>query len=357
MANTKDDEYTNMRDRFNKLGLDNSSNTRNTDPFSTASMPSQSNKQDRRQPYGFRNEEEEEQNDDETDPNKKPKRKLELYRMDPILIPGYTGEDNGNKISTPEQEIMNQIKDTDLECHYCQQPIQSSDEKIMIGQNFYHTDHVQCNKCGKPLDPDKILELGDDIYCEVCFESECDLGKNLCGYCNEEIFGDLYIKALDKVWHPNHFFCSYCGCKFDEDTPFFDIDGKPYCEEDYKRLYSRICKGCNEIIEDDFMSAMEMCWHPECFKCHICNKSLCEDPFYCVDCELYCEFHYQEKENLLCEYCKKPVDKRYVMALNKKWHPNHFFCSFCKNVLYTDIGFKEHDNKPYCKDCFIRLYG
>jgi len=127
MANTKDDEYTSMRDRFNKLGLDNSSKNRNSDPFSAASMPSQSNKQDKRQPYGFRNEDE----DEEADPNKKSKRKLELYRMDPILIPGYTGEDNGKKISTPEQEIMNQIKDSDLECHYCQQPIQSSEEKIM----------------------------------------------------------------------------------------------------------------------------------------------------------------------------------------------------------------------------------
>ncbi|ORX47904.1 LIM-domain-containing protein [Piromyces finnis] len=227
----------------------------------------------------------------------------------------------------------------------------------MIGQNFYHVDHVQCRKCGKVLDQSKILELGDDIYCEVCFESECDLGKNRCGYCNEEIFGDLYIKALDKVWHPNHFFCSYCGCKFSEEQPFFEIDGKPYCEEDYSRLFSKICQGCNEVIDEDFMSAMDMHWHTKCFKCHVCDKSLCDEAFYCIDCELYCEFHYQEKENLLCAHCNKPVDKRYVFALNKRWHPNHFFCDFCKTVLYTNSGFKEYKDKPYCKECYIRLYG
>jgi len=344
---TKDD-IADMRNKFDKLGL-NSTKHKSTDPFSSSSIPSQSNKQGSQNPFdAFSASKNEDQ--------KKPKRKLELYRMDPIFIPGCTDGDT-SEIQPSQIELMNQIRDSEIECHYCQQLISSADEKIMIGQNFYHIDHVQCNKCGAQLDPEKILELGDDIYCEVCFESECDLGKNLCGYCNEEIFGDLYIKALNKVWHPNHFFCSYCGCNFDEETSFFDIDGKPYCEEDYKRLFGKICKSCNEVINDDFMTAMEMCWHPECFKCHVCNKNLCDDAFYCVDCELYCEFHYQEKENLLCEYCKKPVDKRYVFALNKKWHPNHFFCNFCKNVLYTDSGFKEHNDKPYCKDCFIRLYG
>ncbi|OUM66761.1 hypothetical protein PIROE2DRAFT_40575, partial [Piromyces sp. E2] len=157
--------------------------------------------------------------------------------------------------------------------------------------------------------------------------------------------------------HPNHFFCSYCGCKFSEEVPFFEIDGKPYCEEDYSRLFGKMCQECNEVINGEFITAMDMCWHNECFKCRVCNKSLCDEAFYCIDCELYCEYHYQEKEDLLCEYCKKPVDKRYVFALNKKWHPNHFFCDFCKTVLYADSGFKEYKDKPYCKDCFIRLYG
>jgi len=294
-------------------------------------------------------------------PFEKPKvaRKLELYRMEPILIPAFNNnEQDNNKLCSPEQnELIKQVHSMEIECHYCNEPIQMYDEKIMIGQNFYHSNHVQCNKCGQVLDQNKILELGDDIFCDVCFENECNLGKNRCGYCNEEIFGDLYIKALNKVWHPNHFFCSYCGCKFNEEVPFFEIDGKPYCEEDYSRLFGKICKGCNEVINADFISAMEMFWHNECFKCHICNKSLIDEAFYCIDGELYCEPHYQEKENFLCDYCKKPVDKRYVFALNKKWHPNHFFCNFCKNVLYTDSGFREYKDKPYCKDCFIRLYG
>jgi len=344
---TKDD-IADMRNKLDKLGLRNSYIRKDTDPFSPTSIPSQSNKQGSQYPF-------EDYKDKKEDDETKQQKKYECYRIDPIYIPGC--DDDSEEIHPIQQEVINQIRNTDVECHYCQERIDISDEKMMIGQNFYHLDHVLCNKCGKPLDPEKVLELGDDIYCEICFENECDLGKNRCGYCNEEIFGDLYIKALDKIWHPNHFFCSYCGCNFDEDTPFFDFDGKPYCEEDYKRLFSRICKACNETINDDFMTVMEMCWHPECFKCHVCNKNLCNEHFYCDDYELYCEYHYQEKEGLLCEHCKKPVDKRYIFALNKKWHPNHFLCNFCKNVLYADSGYKEYKDKPYCKDCFIRLYG
>jgi len=337
------DEISSMRNKFDKLGL-SSTKGKSSDPFEKPTS-SQSNSQASQNPF------------DKPKVAKKA-RKLELYRIEPILIPAYNNENPElTPVSPQQEEILKQFEGLDILCHYCEEPIKMADEKIMVGQNFYHMNHVQCNKCGAVLDHNKILELGDDIFCEVCFESECDLGKNHCGYCNEEIFGDLYIKALNKVWHPNHFFCSYCGCKFSEETPFFEIDGKPYCEEDYGRLFGKICKGCDEPISDDFISAMEMNWHKECFKCRVCNKSLVDDAFYCIDCELYCEYHYQEKENLLCEYCKQPVDKRYVFALNKKWHPNHFFCNFCKNILYTDSGFREYKDKPYCKDCYIRLYG
>ena len=129
-----------------------------------------------------------------SNPFEKPKvaRKLELYRMEPILIPAFNNnaQDDNSKLCSPEQnELIKQVHSMEIECHYCNEPIQMYDEKIMIGQNFYHSNHVQCNKCGQVLDQNKILELGDDIFCDVCFENECNLGKNRCGYCNEEIFG------------------------------------------------------------------------------------------------------------------------------------------------------------------------
>jgi len=172
------DDYSDVRNKLDKLLLEDTDKTSNQSPFDRP-MPNQSNKQGSQNPFG--------------EPKVKTARKLELYRMEPILIPAYDGQNlDIENPSSPQEQIVQQFKDMELECHYCKESIKMNDEKVMIGQNFYHTDHVQCNKCGAVLDPDKILELGDDIFCEVCFESECDLGKNRCGYCNEEIFGVNY---------------------------------------------------------------------------------------------------------------------------------------------------------------------
>lgn len=276
------------------------------------------------------------------------------YTIESVVIPGLNPEDENNYSAT--NDIMKQY--SELVCNYCNEKINEDESKIMIGSCFYHINHLLCCNCGVKLDDKKILELSGNIYCGNCFDQECDLGRNLCGYCNKEISGDAYIKALDRVWHPNHFFCSHCGCKFDCDQPFYEYDGKPYCEEDYSRLFGKICRYCNEIITNEYIEAMDMFWHVQCFNCEVCKESLNGKTYFCLDGVLYCEKHYQEKEGLLCEYCKKPVEKRYISALNKKWHPNHFFCNYCKKVLYSEsTGFKEHDKKPYCSDCFIRLYG
>jgi len=74
----------------------------------------------------------------------------------------------------------------------------------MIGQNLYHINHVQCNKCGIVLDQNKILKLGNDIYCDTWFENECNLGENRCNYCNEEIFGVKHIK-FKNFWNKKMF--------------------------------------------------------------------------------------------------------------------------------------------------------
>ena len=42
--------------------------------------------------------------------------------------------------------------------------------------------------------------------------------------------------------------------------------------------------------------------------------------------------------------------------MHRKFHPEHFVCSYCLKQLNSGT-FKEASEKPYCKDCFIRLYG
>ena len=81
------------------------------------------------------------------------------------------------------------------------------------------------------------------------------------------------VTALDQTWHPDHFFCTQCGCQFGEDG-FQEKDGKPYCKEDYLAMFALKCKGCTTAITEGYISALNGQWHPQCFVCRVSWLSL-----------------------------------------------------------------------------------
>ena len=50
------------------------------------------------------------------------------------------------------------------------------------------------------------------------------------------------------------------------------------------------------------------------------------------------------------------AEGRCITAMHRKFHPEHFVCSYCLKQLNSGT-FKEASEKPYCRECFIRLYG
>ncbi|KFD51815.1 hypothetical protein M514_07342 [Trichuris suis] len=65
----------------------------------------------------------------------------------------------------------------------------------------------------------------------------------------------------------------------------------------------------------------------------------------------------------ICAACKKPIDKGAcitALAPNstraQKYHPAHFVCSYCMKPLNLKGTYREHQRKPYCHECFYRLY-
>lgn len=76
------------------------------------------------------------------------------------------------------------------------------------------------------------------------------------------------VTALDKTWHTEHFFCAQCGQQFGEDG-FHERDGKPYCRNDYFDMFAPKCNGCNRAIMENYISALNSQWHPDCFVCRV----------------------------------------------------------------------------------------
>lgn len=160
--------------------------------------------------------------------------------------------------------------------------------------------------------------------------------------------------ALDQTFHPEHFVCAHCGCQFDADDGFHEKDGKPYCKNDFFELFANKCAGCNLPITANYITALTVQWHPDCFVCSDCHCPFADGKFFDIDGLPYCEIHYHARRGSLCAVCRQPIIGKCTTAMFRKFHPDHFTCAYCLKVLSK--SFKEENDKPYCHDCFDKLY-
>ena len=118
----------------------------------------------------------------------------------------------------------------------------------------------------------------------------------------------------------------------------------------------RKCSGCAKAITDNYISALDGQWCPNCFVCATCGQPFADGNFFEHEGKPYCETHFHALKGSLCAGCSKPISGRCITAMFRKFHPEHFVCSFCLKQLNMGT-FKEKGEKPYCHECFNRLFG
>ncbi|KAL5015690.1 hypothetical protein ScPMuIL_005279 [Solemya velum] len=234
-------------------------------------------------------------------------------------------------------------------CAACKQPVVG--QVITALGRIWHTEHFTCTHCSELLGTKNFYERDGNAYCETDYHA---LFAPKCAYCNSAIV-DKCVTALEKTWHPEHFFCALCGRAFGEEG-FHEKDGKAYCREDYLDTFAPKCGGCGRPILDNYISALNRQWHPECFVCWDCHQPFGGRSFFDHEGLPYCETHYHAKRGSLCAGCQMPITGRCVTAMYKKFHPEHFVCAFCLKQLNKGT-FKEQNDRPYCHPCFVKLFG
>ncbi|XP_076054644.1 paxillin isoform X4 [Oratosquilla oratoria] len=234
-------------------------------------------------------------------------------------------------------------------CCACDKPIVG--QVITALGKTWHPEHFSCAHCNQELGTRNFFEREGRPYCEQDYHN---LFSPRCAYCNGPIL-DKCVTALNTTWHPEHFFCAHCGSTFGEEG-FHEKDGKPYCRDDYFNMFAPKCGGCNSPIMDNYISALNAQWHPECFVCRDCRQPFNGGSFFDHEGLPYCETHYHAKRGSLCAGCHKPITGRCITAMFRKFHPEHFVCSFCLKQLNKGT-FKEQNDKPYCHVCFDKLFG
>ncbi|XP_033627411.1 paxillin-like isoform X2 [Asterias rubens] len=229
-------------------------------------------------------------------------------------------------------------------------------QKQIVGQivtalgQTWHPEHFVCSHCQVELGTKSFFEREGQAFCETDYQN---LFSPRCAYCNGPIL-DKCVTALDKTWHPEHFFCAQCGQPFNEGG-FHEKNGKVYCKEDYFDMFAPKCGGCHRAIMENYITALNVQWHPECFVCGECRMPFNGGSFFDHDSIPYCEIHYHAVRGSLCAGCCKPITGRCITAMQKKFHPEHFICAFCLKQLNKGT-FKEQNDKPYCHACFIKLF-
>uniref|UniRef100_A0A8C3JCM7 Leupaxin n=1 Tax=Calidris pygmaea TaxID=425635 RepID=A0A8C3JCM7_9CHAR len=233
-------------------------------------------------------------------------------------------------------------------CAACRKPI--AGKVLTVLGKTWHPEHFACARCGQELGGRPFFERGGRAYCEEDYHQAF---SPRCAYCAGPI-REKVLTALDQTWHPEHFFCAHCGKVFGDDG-FHERSGKPYCRQDFLAMFAPKCQGCEHPVTDDYLSALQGVWHPECFVCAECLSSFGSGSFFELEGRPYCELHFHQRQGSICHGCGHPVTGRCITAAGRKYHPEHFICAYCLGQLQKGTV-REHGEKMYCQACHDKLF-
>eukprot|EP00834_Sanchytrium_tribonematis_P003917 NODE_170_length_14437_cov_1.447273.p7 type:complete len:241 gc:universal NODE_170_length_14437_cov_1.447273:13970-13248(-) len=190
-----------------------------------------------------------------------------LTTNDPAQIKELKSKEPFQDLKSERKTIAGKQTIVEL-CRGCGLPITKLDHEqelaLLIADTLpFHRDCLKCAACDTKL-VDEIYDLQGHVYCLEHYEEICN---SKCGYC-DELITDSYITALEKKWHPEHFFCSHCGNTF-EDGQFMENEGKPYCKPHYLQLFAVACAKCAKPISDEGLNALNQMFHASCFTCFV----------------------------------------------------------------------------------------
>lgn len=177
-----------------------------------------------------------------------------------------------------------------------------------------------------------------------------------CARCKQPFgrYENMAQTGPDEFWHLRCFVCAHCFRPF-ENLEFYERFGRKYCRQDFITLFAPCCASCHRYITmGRFTKAINKSWTPQC--CIICDE--CDIPpggFVKPDNEL--ELRKPRNGSPVCGACHQLIEgERYVTALGKHWHVEHFACAECDKPFRGRRHF-EMNGLAYCEEDCQRIYG
>lgn len=181
-----------------------------------------------------------------------------------------------------------------------------------------------------------------------------------CARCGENVVGEgTGCTAMDQVFHVDCFTCMTCNTKL-RGHPFYAVEKKAYCEPCYISTLEK-CSVCSKPIMERILRATGKPYHPHCFTCVVCHRSLDGIPFT-VDAasQIHCIEDFHRKFAPRCSVCKEPImpapgqeETIRIVALDRDFHVQCYRCEDCKCLLSEgdNQGCYPLDGCILCKTC------
>uniref|UniRef100_A0AAY4CW07 LIM zinc-binding domain-containing protein n=1 Tax=Denticeps clupeoides TaxID=299321 RepID=A0AAY4CW07_9TELE len=181
-----------------------------------------------------------------------------------------------------------------------------------------------------------------------------------CSSCGENVVGEgTGCTAMEQVFHVDCFICMTCSGKL-RGKPFYAVDKKAYCEPCYINTLET-CNICSKPIMERILRATGKAYHPQCFTCVVCHRSLDGIPFT-VDAanQIHCIEDFHKKFAPRCSVCKEPImpapgqeETVRIVALDRDFHVQCYRCEDCGTLLSEgdNQGCYPLDGHVLCKNC------
>lgn len=217
------------------------------------------------------------------------------------------------------------------------------------------------NQNKSPLPKEKEVDALTNLLVQSISDSQ-DLdvfGK--CIKCDGKVVGENSgCTAMGNMYHVSCFCCYHCTINL-QGKPFYAVEGQPFCELDYYETLEK-CSVCDQPILDRIIRATGKPYHPNCFTCVECGKSLDGIPFT-VDAmnQIHCIEDFHKKFAPRCCVCELPImpeegeeETVRVVALDRSFHVRCYRCEDCGLLLTSEAegrGCYPLDGHILCQEC------
>uniref|UniRef100_A0A674KA00 Filamin-binding LIM protein 1 n=1 Tax=Terrapene triunguis TaxID=2587831 RepID=A0A674KA00_9SAUR len=185
----------------------------------------------------------------------------------------------------------------------------------------------------------------------------------VCAFCHKAIAPRTpTIEAMNRQYHADCFTCRTCHGLL-AGQRYYQKEGRPMCNSCYKDTLEK-CAKCQGLILEHIIRALGNGYHPECFMCSVCGRSIGDESFAVNDQnEVHCVDDFYRKYASICSVCETPIipqegkDAYRIECMGRTFHESCYRCENCRIPLSTEPaenGCYPLDSHVLCKPCHIK---